>query len=102
MPPTISRDQPTCRSSVTFTRKKDTAELYRDPDRRGTDWMEESYINGEISLNDQILSEGERIELDLVHEYDRVMAKMIEDGCLIVAGQIVQFSASSHDDQIAR
>ncbi len=64
--------------------------------------MKESYINGEISLKDQILTEGERIELDLVHEHARVMAIMIEDGCLVVAGPIVQFSASSHDDQIAR
>ncbi len=55
--------------------------------------MEESYINGEISLKDQILSGGERIELDLVYEHDRVMVKKIEDGCLIVPGPTVQFSA---------
>ena len=50
-------------------------------------------MNGEISLKDQIFRGGERIKLNLVYGHDRVEVKKSEDGCLIVAGPIVQFPA---------
>ena len=50
-------------------------------------------MNGEFSLKDQIFSGGERIKLNLMYDHDRVEVKKSEDGCLIVAGPIVQFPA---------
>ena len=52
-----------------------------------------SNVQRTISVKNQILSQRERINLNLVVEQDRVEVKKIGDGRSIVAGQIVRFPA---------
>ena len=50
-------------------------------------------ILGTISIKNQILSERERLDLNLVVESGRIVVKKIGDECSLVAGQIARFPA---------
>jgi hypothetical protein len=67
--------------------------LKRSFSKGHADRMKESRRRGTLSGKNQILSERERLDLNLVIEPERVVVKKIGDGCSLVAGQIARFPA---------